>query len=512
MNKEMSRPGFVLRVDDRTPPLLVPEGSGCRLQRFAQGTAVVYPSESMPVIADLRAGIDEALAAPQGGEPLDALLRPGMKLTLTFTSSQVPASRNPDIRGRIIERVLTLAAQAGVDDVALVAANGLGPRPTDSELRGMLGERIVRSFLGQGLLGAHDAYADTAAVGGVSLNARVAESDLVVHVAVVDAPGRDAGSQLVTGLGSAEVIGRARSLEAVRNPGIIGGLVDQVAAALPLFVVEAVLDQRSYPPGLAWLGRREWEWTTADRARFFGLRRLQSVAGRQMRRSLVDQPVERQLVGLTAGQLGRTSSQTAQILARQQQVPIDEPFDVVVTGVPAHTVQNPDGELNPLVAAWSALVDTVGSHTGRSAVRDGGVVVVFAPFAGHFSARTHPSASDFYADVLSQTTDPDEIARDHESRFADDEWYRNLYRSQHAFAGAHPVHLWYEIAEARARLGDVIVVGGDRDVVERLGFRAASTFEDALEIAAASVGRTPSVGYLHTPPRIIAEVSGQDPQ
>ena len=42
----MTRPGFVLEVDDRTPPLLVHEGLGFRLEEFPQGTRVVYPPES----------------------------------------------------------------------------------------------------------------------------------------------------------------------------------------------------------------------------------------------------------------------------------------------------------------------------------------------------------------------------------------------------------------------------------------------------------------------------------
>ncbi len=34
----MPRPGFVLEVDERTPPLLVHEGEGFRLQKFPLGT------------------------------------------------------------------------------------------------------------------------------------------------------------------------------------------------------------------------------------------------------------------------------------------------------------------------------------------------------------------------------------------------------------------------------------------------------------------------------------------
>jgi hypothetical protein len=34
----MPRPGFVLEVDERTPPLLVHEGEGFRMQRFPLGS------------------------------------------------------------------------------------------------------------------------------------------------------------------------------------------------------------------------------------------------------------------------------------------------------------------------------------------------------------------------------------------------------------------------------------------------------------------------------------------
>jgi hypothetical protein len=50
----MSRPGFVLEVDDRTPPLVVHEGLGFRLEDgFPLGTRVVYPPESIPAVPDV---------------------------------------------------------------------------------------------------------------------------------------------------------------------------------------------------------------------------------------------------------------------------------------------------------------------------------------------------------------------------------------------------------------------------------------------------------------------------
>ena len=52
----MTRPGFVLDVDDRTPPLIVHEGLGFRLENFPLGTRVVYPPESLPAVPDVDAG------------------------------------------------------------------------------------------------------------------------------------------------------------------------------------------------------------------------------------------------------------------------------------------------------------------------------------------------------------------------------------------------------------------------------------------------------------------------
>ena len=65
--------------------------------------------------------------------------------------------RKPDIRQRIIEQVLTMAAEAGVDDVELIAANALHRRMTAAELKHIVGERVFRSFHPQGLLTNHDA-------------------------------------------------------------------------------------------------------------------------------------------------------------------------------------------------------------------------------------------------------------------------------------------------------------------------------------------------------------------
>ena len=70
----------------------------------------------------------------------------------------------------------------------------------------------------------------------------------------------------------------------------------------------------------------------------------------------------------------------------------------------------------------------------------------------------------------------------------------------------HPFHRWYEIAAARRTARDIVWVGADRASADRLGFRAASTLADALEIVSSTVGRSPEITYLHAPPPIVVDV------
>jgi hypothetical protein len=52
----------------------------------------------------------------------------------------------------------------------------------------------------------------------------------------------------------------------------------------------------------------------------------------------------------------------------------------------------------------------------------------------------------------------------------------------------------------------VIWVGGNRKAAARMGFRAATTLQDALEMASGTVGSSPSITYLHNPPHLLADV------
>ena len=158
----LSRPGFVLDVDRSTPPILFHHGESFRLEKLPAGRSrgsSTRPSRSRRS-TDLDGAIRHALLNPLGDcEPLPDAAAPGMKLTIAFDdiSLPLPPMRRPDIRQRVIEAVLDLAAAAGVDDVHLIAALALHRRMTEAELRHAVGDRVYDAFAPDGLLYNHDA-------------------------------------------------------------------------------------------------------------------------------------------------------------------------------------------------------------------------------------------------------------------------------------------------------------------------------------------------------------------
>ena len=527
----MARPGFVHEVDDRTPPLLVPSGSDFVTERFPLATKVVYPADPVPVAEDASTLIAAALADPVGSDPLVHRLRPGMKLTLTFTdvSAPLPRMRRPDVRGQVIEQVLALAAAAGVDDVALVAATGINRRLTDNEQAWILGERVMRSFWDEGQLTSHDAEDTSALVTigqtesgrEVQINRRVAESDLVVHVVAATAvePSTHLFTQaggwdsVLTGLGSASTLAARFGYADEAGADDRAQLAEVVAQHVPVFAVEAALNNATFAPSTAVLGRREWDWSIRDRVGFVALRRALALSPHRSRGRVFERPGPYGVISVAAGNPADTRSQTSAALLDQHRVPVATQTDVLVTGVGQLSPASIDATPNPLVAAAMAA-QAIARHTGGHEdgsgplVRSGGAVIIYHPASPAPAGRKQPATPDFWTDVLTQTHDSAAISARFETRFAADPWYRHLYRSANAYHALQPFHLWYSLDALRRQVSDVVWVGADRSSVEQLGFRAASTLADALEMVSTQVGRTPSIGLLHGPPWPWVDIAG----
>lgn len=511
----MSRPGFILEVEKRTPALLIGDGGAGRLAPLPLGTQVVYPNEYDTAILDVDQAIGDALRSPRDSAPLADLLGPDRRLTVVVTGLAV-APMAHDIRGRLLEQVLEVAAARQVNDVRVLVAVGAGRRLTGAELVAVLGQRVVDALGPDGLVLQHDladpaGAADlgpTTACEPVLVNRRLAESDVVVTVNVAR-EAADAGAGFL-----ADGVVALATLDACHGFGAVDGASDRVAAVLadklPLFAIDVVTDQADIAPAFDYLGRREWEWSVRQRMALGLARRAQGVAHERLHRAMWEAGQARRTAAITAGDPVRVAGATRRVLADQQVVQLPAPVDVLITGVAGRTRYNAGTTVDPITAAWSALR---GLHRPGAPVRQGGAVIVCHPLRQDFSSTEQQAAGDFFAQVLTRTTDPAVINTEHERRFAEDEWYGHVHRDQHAYAGILPVYQWYAISRARAHCGDIVWVGADRDSAARMGMRAATTLADALEIVANRIGPDPQVAYLHAGATMVTDVvEGRVPQ
>ena len=525
------RPGFVLEVDRSTPPTLFMHGEGFRLEKLPVGSRVIYPPEALSVIEDPDAAIRHALLHPENSEPLPALLRPGMKLTIAFddVSLPLPPMRRPDIRQRVIEAVLDLAAEAGVDDVMLIAALALHRRMHDFELRHALGNRVFDAFDPHGLLTQHDAedpdgmtyIGQTDEGEDVEINRRAAESDLIVYVNI-NLVAMDGGHKSVaTGLASYRSLRHHHNVQTMQHSR---SFMDQEHSALhssnwrmgrllakggvKIFHVETTLNNDTFPSPFDFLQKREWEWTARDRAAYVAASKSLARTPARVARSIFHSIKSPH--GLTSVQAGETEAVhrlTTEHVYRQQQVEVEGQTDVLTLGLPYICPYNVNSVMNPILVMCLGLGYFFNLYRGRPLVRPGGVVIMSHPTPWEFHPVHHPSYIDFFEQVLADTTDPVEIEARYEKQFATDPWYIHLYRTSYAYHGVHPFYMWYWGAHALQHLGGVIVVGGDPKAVRRLGFKPASTLRDALEMAEDVVGRDPSLTHLHVPPLALANVT-----
>jgi hypothetical protein len=528
----MPRPGFVLEVDRSTPPLLFHHGENFRLERLPAGSRVVYPPEPLDPIKDPDGAIRHALLHPTGdSDPLPALLRPGMKLTIAFddVSLPLPQMRAPDVRQRVIEAVLDLAAEAGVDDVHLIAALALHRRMTEEELRHALGDRVYDAFAPHGLLYNHDAEdPDAMAFLGttdqgeeVEISRRAAESDLLVYVNI-NLVAMDGGwKSTATGLASYRSL---RHHHNVRTMQQSRSFMDQHRselhssnwrmgevirnAGVKVFQIETTLNTDTFPEPFDFLQKREWEWKPKDRAAYLASKKsLDRAPVKLSRRIFHSIRAPFGLTSVQAGEVDAVHRLTTENVYRQQLVQVEGQTDVLTMGLPFICPYNVNSVMNPILVMCLGLGYFFNLYRGKPLVRQGGVLILSHPTPWEFHPVHHPSYIDFFEQVLSETTDPVEIESKYEEQFANDEWYRHLYRTSYAYHGVHPFYMWYWGAHALQHLGGVIVVGGDVKSVRRLGFKPASTLRDALEMASDVVGADPSVTHLHCPPLLLADVT-----
>ena len=354
----------------------------------------------------------------------------------------------------------------------------------------------------------------------MEISRRAAESDLLVYVNINLVPMDGGHKSVATGLASYRSLRHHHNVRTMRHSRSfmdqerselhssnwrMGRLI--AASGVKVFQIETTLNNDTFPEQMAFLQRREWEWTARDRATYLAVTRGLSITPPRLGRSIFQSiKAPHAMTGVHAGEVEAVHRATTEMLYRQQMVPVEGQTDVAVFGLPHLCPYNVNSIMNPILVMCMGLGYLFNLYRGRPLVREGGVAILSHPTPWAFHPVHHPSYIDFFEEVLADTTDPIEVEKTYEERFATDEWYRHLYRTSHAYHGVHPFYMWYWGAHALEHLGRVIIVGGEPRAVRRLGFAPASTLTDALEMASDTVGPEPTITHLHCPPIMLADV------
>ena len=525
-----SRARCVVTLDRASAPRVVHYGEGFLREKLPEGTRVIYPPPPLDPLPDVKRAIRHALAHPEGSEPLFALLKPGMKVVIGIDdiSLPLPMMRAPDVRQEVLEVVVDLLADYGVDDVTMIVALSLHRRMTDAEIRRMVGPRIWREFAPDRLYN-HDAEDEAGMVEvgetrhgeKVVLNRKAVEADLVIYVNLNLVP-MDGGHKSV-GVGFCGY----QTLQAHHNPDTlkqswsfmdpasselsrrvdrIGKIVD---AKLNIFTIETTLNNKMYGPQLAFLAKNEDEWSGADELAFKAMQWTLDRLPRAAKRAFLHKiPAEYGVTGVVAGRTEAVHPKTIEMCYRQYGVPVQGQCDVLVTGIPYLCPYNANSIMNPLLVHCTGLGYFFNMYRGKPLLRKGGVLVLCHPLYDEFHPDHHPSYIEFFHRLLPETRDSKVLEAKYEKQFARDPAYVQLYRHGNAYHGVHPFYMWYWGEAAMHHVGKVICVGAtNQRVAEILGWETAATIDEAIGASRAFLGRAPEVTLLHHPPIVIPEVS-----
>ncbi|MFW6054217.1 MAG: lactate racemase domain-containing protein, partial [Persicimonas sp.] len=200
----------IVILDEDSPARYMHYGEDFITAKFPAGTRAIYANPPMKPIENRGAAIRYALNHPEGDvDPLFAQLEPGMKVAIAIDDISVPLPpmKTPDIRQEVIEILVQMLHDHGVEDIEMFMALALHRRMTPAEIKRSVGPKIFDEFYPERLynmdaedpenmvhLGKTDQGED------VQVVRAAAESDLLIYVNVNYVPMNGGYKSLGTGM------------------------------------------------------------------------------------------------------------------------------------------------------------------------------------------------------------------------------------------------------------------------------------------------------------------------
>ena len=494
------------------------------------GTRCIYPKPPLEGIKDVDAAIRYAVNHPHGSEPLYAKLRPGMKVCVAIDdlSMPLPPMRRPDVRERILNVVVDMLDDHGVDDVELVVALAYHRRMKEAEIRRMVGDRIFNRFWPDKLYNSdaedHDNLVylgKTEAGEEVELVRAAVEADLVIYVNLNLVPMNGGHKSVGVGLCS------GRTLASHHNPYVLtedgcymtpenSGLhrsIDRIGRfinqKLNIFHIESTINNRMFDSNLDFLAKNPDDYTPFEKMKLRGtlaaLKRLPQPARQAIFESY---PAPYAVTGIFAGSTEETHKHTIAAGYEQYLVPVEGQCDIQVTGIPYISPYNVGAYLNPILVQVLAQGYFHNLHRGKPLLRKGGTLIMTHPCSDKFTHEQHAPYVEFFHRLLPETSDSFELHKRYEKKFSRNPAYIRMYRDGHAYHPNHPFYMWYWGEAGRQHQGRCIVVGADNEYVPRLlGYETAPNMAEAIRMAKETAPEDPDITCVNFAPIMMTDVT-----
>lgn len=521
---------LVVTIDKDSAPRIFHHGEDFLLEDLPVGTRVIYPPPPMKGLENVDAAIRYAINHPLEKDPLHAMLEPGMKVTIAIDdiSLPLPQMKTPDVRQRMLEIVLQMLADYGVDDVHVVIALGVHRRMTEAEIKRTVGSRVFRELWPERLYH-HDAedpegvteLGTTPEGYYVGLNRRAVESDLIVYLNLNFVPMNGGHKSVGVGLCDYKTLRNhhnpsvLRKTETYMEPkhSYMHGIYDSIGrfinSKLNVFHIETAVNNRMYDSQLDFLARNEDHFTDLDWLKFdalrFSLRNLPRTAKNKL---MMIFPAPYDVIAVNAGATEPVHAKTLEASFKQYSVPVQGQCDVWITGIPYISPYNVNSLLNPLLVQVMALGYFFNLNRGVPLVRKGGTLILTHPCFDMFDSEHHPSYIEFFNRLLPETRDAMELHKKYEREFAENPSYVDRFRFGHAYHGSHPFFMWYWGERGRQHLGRIIVAGAENSrVPEMMGWEHSGSLSEAIAMARADYGGTPDIAVTHIAPTFLCDVT-----
>ena len=519
-----------IRILEESEKVLFHYGEGFMYEALPQGTRVIYPPPPLDPIQDVDGAIERALEHPLGCDPLSAQLKAGMKVTIVFDdlSLPLPPMQTPDLRERIMVKVLEKLAAAGVTDIHLIAAIALHRKMTPGELKRILGKKIFNAFYPDKLYN-YDAedrennvyLGKTEKDEEVEISRRVVESDLVIYVNINLVSMGGGNKSFTTGVSTYRGIRHHHNYhtlmqcDSYMDPthSALNSSFDRqgkiIESHLNIFKIETTVNNDALPHWLTFACKPFWDYNKFDQLNLYANKLATDILPTSLKRQIFSRIYAPYgLTGIHAGSTDLVHQKTLENVYRQQLVPVQGQADIVVIGLPYLGPYNVNSIMNPILVMCQTLGYCFNMYRGKPLVREGGVYIMLYPLHEEFHPVHHPSYIEFYERVLTDTIDPKTIEEKYEEEFAYNPKYIDLYRHAYAFHGVHPFYMWYWACRGMSYIGKVIFVKPkSKRPAQIMGFETAESLPEAIEKAKDIVGPLPSITNYQMPPFLLFDMS-----